>query len=279
MPFKTILTITGPELGNGDLRLAAALCEEIGAHLSVLVMAFAASPPGGEYAAMVSDVWLAQREEDLKELQRRTTSISEFLASISTISSDLSSEYKDVAWADDAIGRRGRYADLTVVGPEMLSREVLREKVLDGALFSSGRPMLLLPNGSNPTLNPKRVMVAWDTSLEASRAVRASLEVLAAADEVRVVLVDPVETERGHGAEPGADIASYLVRHRAKVVVDRLPSEGHSVAAVLRRHATDVAADFLVMGGYGHSRLRERIFGGVTQSMLDSPALPTLIAR
>jgi len=278
MTFKTILTITGPELGNGDLRLAAALCEESGAHLSVLVMAFAAPPPGGEYAAMVSDVWLAQREEDLKELQKRTTSISEFLAS-SAISSDLSSEYKDVAWADDAIGRRGRYADLTVVGPEMLSREALREKVLEGALFSSGRPMLLLPNGSNPTLNPKRVMVAWDTSLEASRAVRESLEVLAAADEVRVVLVDPVETERGHGAEPGADIASYLVRHRAKVVVDRLPSEGHSVAAVLRRHATDVAADFLVMGGYGHSRLRERIFGGVTQSMLDSPALPTLIAR
>ena len=76
MTFKTILTITGPELGNGDLRLAVALCEETGAHLSVLVMAFAAPPPGGEYAAMVSDVWLAQREADLKTLQRRSDTFS-----------------------------------------------------------------------------------------------------------------------------------------------------------------------------------------------------------
>ena len=195
------------------------------------------------------------------------------------LSSDLSSEYQDIAWTDEAIGRRARYADLTVVGPEMLARETLKDKVIEGALFSSGKPLLLVPEGSRPTLKPNRVMIAWDSRIEASRAVRESLEILTGAEEVRIVLVDPAEGESGQGAEPGADVATYLARHGAKVTVDRLPSQGKTIAAMLRQHAVDTAAELLVMGAYGHSRLRERIFGGVTKSMLDSAPLPILMAR
>jgi nucleotide-binding universal stress UspA family protein len=278
MSFKTLLTITNPELGDADLQLTAGLCEEIGAHLSVLVLALAAPPPVGEYAAMVSDVWLEQRQEDLKELEERSAAVAKFLAG-SVLSTDLASEYQDITFADDAIGRRARYADLTVVGPEMLSREQLKEKVLEGALFSSGRPVLVVPEGSRPTLKPKRVVVGWDSRLEASRAVRESLDLFVAADDVRIALVDPVERESGHGAEPGADIATYLARHGARVTVDRLPSQGQSVAEVLNRHAMDCAAQLLVMGAYGHSRLRERILGGTTRSMLREPKLPILLAR
>jgi nucleotide-binding universal stress UspA family protein len=204
--------------------------------------------------------------------------VSKFLGQ-SALSSDLSSEYQESAWADDAIGRRARYADLTVVGPEMLAREMLKDKVVEGALFSSGKPLLLVPEGSRPTLKPKRVMIAWDSRLEASRAVREALEILARAEEVRIVLVDPAEGESGQGSEPGADVATYLARHGAKVTVDRLPSQGKTVAAMLRQHAVDTAAELLVIGAYGHSRLRERIFGGVTKSMLESATLPILMAR
>ena len=278
MAFKTLLTVTGSDFSERDLRVATDLCGQIEAHLSVLIVALAAPPPVGEYAAMVSDVWQEQRREDMKELQTRTTDVSKFLAK-SALSSDLSSEYKDIAWTDEAIGRRARYADLTVVGPEMLARETLKDKVIEGALFSSGKPLLLLPEGSRPTIKPSRVMIAWDSGVEASRAVRESLEILAGAEEVRIALVDPAEGESGHGAEPGADVATYLARHGVKVTVDRVPSQGKSVASVLRQHAVDTAAELLVMGGYGHSRLRERIFGGVTRSMLDSPPLPIFMAR
>ena len=75
------------------------------------------------------------------------------------------------------------------------------------------------------------------------------------------------------------DPAQGLARHGVKVSVDRLPSSGQFVATVLKQHATDMDADLIVMGGYGHSRLRERIFGGVTRSMLDEPVLPMLMAR
>ncbi|MDW6020300.1 universal stress protein [Mesorhizobium sp. BAC0120] len=278
MVIKTLLAVTGPGLGKADLRIAAHLCEQIEAHLSVLVVALAAPPPIGEYAATVSDIWLEQRQENMKELEKRTAAVSEFLAA-TTISTDLSSEYQETSSADDAIGRRARYADLTVIGPELLSRDTLKEKAIEGALFSSGKPILLVPDGTKPTLRPKRIMVAWDSRLEASRAVRESLDLLVGAEDVRIALVDPVESETGHGAEPGADIAAYLARHGVKVTVDRLPSQGRSVASTLREHAADTAAELMVMGAYGHSRLRERIFGGTTRSMLDSPTIPVLMAR
>jgi nucleotide-binding universal stress UspA family protein len=278
MPFNTLLTVTGPLLSDGDLKIAATLCQEIDAHLSVLTVALAAPPPVGAYAATVSDVWLEQREADLKELKQRNVAVSNFV-SAQAISSDLSIEYLEIAWADEAIGRRARYADLTVVGPEMLSRETLKDKTIEGALFSSGRPMLVVPAGSHPTLKPRRVMVAWDARLEASRAVREAVDMLAAADDVRIVLVDPQADEWDHGAEPGADVAAYLARHGVKVTVDRLPSQGMTVAEVLRRHAVDTAADLVVMGAYRHSRLRERIFGGTTRSMLDESTMPLLMTR
>jgi hypothetical protein len=81
--------------------------------------------------------------------------------------------------------------------------------------------LLLVPEGSQPTLKPRRVLVAWDSRIEASRALRESLEILDAAEDVRLVLVDPMEGEDKHGAEPGADAAAYLARHGVKVTVDR----------------------------------------------------------
>lgn len=161
----------------------------------------------------------------------------------------------------------------------MLASHMLKEKVIAGGLFASGSLVLLVPKGARATLKPKRVLVAWDASLEASRAVREPLDILAGANEVRIVMIDPIEDERHHGAEPGADVATYLSRHGVKVMVDRLPSSNHSIADVLRQHAVDTGAELMVMGAYGHSRLRERIFGGVTMSMLEEPGLPILMAR
>ncbi len=278
MAFKTLLAVTGPDLGDGDLKLAIALCEEIEAHLAVLVVALAAPPPIGEYAAVVSDAWLQERQADMDMLQKRTAVVTALLAS-SPVSSDVSSEYPEEAGADDVIGRRARYADVTLLGPELLSRGILKSKAIEGALFSSGKPLLLVPEGSAPTLKPKRIMVAWDSRIEASNAVARSLDLLSAADNVHLVLVDPLEGETGQGAEPGADLATYLARFGVKVTVDRVPSQGRTVAATLRQHAIDISADLLVMGAYGHSRLRERIFGGVTRSMIDEPPLPILMAR
>lgn len=278
MAFRTLLSVVGVDAGERDIELAARLCEEAGAHLTVLVAALAAPPPIGEYAAMVSDAWFEERQEDVRALDERTRVVSGFAAS-QPVSSDVSSIYAEEAGAAQLIGQRGRYADLTLAGPDLLAGERLRGHCLEGALFFSGNPLLVVPDGSKATLKPRRVLVAWDARLEAARAMHEALPMLAEAEEVRLVLVDPVPGERQHGEEPGADAAAFLARHGARVTVDRLPREGRSVADVLRRSALDMGADMMVMGAYGHSRLRERIFGGVTRSMLDNPPLPVFMAR
>nr|WP_244422754.1 universal stress protein [Sinorhizobium meliloti] len=93
---------------------------------------------------------------------------------------------------------------------------------------------------------------------------------------VHLVLVDP---KTKNGEEPGADVATYLARHRVKVTVDRLPSAGGPVEEVLAQHARDTSAGLIVIGAYGNSRIRERVFGGVTKSMIDAPILPVLMVR
>ena len=278
MPFKTLLSVIGVDQSDRDLQTAIGLCQEIGAHLSVLVVALAAPPPIGEYAAVVSDAWLEEREADMNRLRETAARMTARLAD-TDVSADVDSTYSEIAWANDVIGRRARYADLTVLGPDLLTGADLRNTALSGALFESAKPVLIVPEGRAPTLRPKRVLVAWDSRPEAVRAVREALDLLAGAEDVRVVLVDPQASDLGNGPEPGADIATYLTRHGVKVSVDRLPSSGQSVATVLKQHATDMDADLIVMGGYGHSRLRERIFGGVTRSMLEEPVLPMLMAR
>lgn len=278
MPFKSLLTVTGTRQDEADLKLVAGLCEEIDAHMSVLVLVLASPPSGGDYAAMVSPAWFEERQAEMQQLEKRTSIVSRMLSQ-SAVSADLSSDHPDEPWADEVVGRRARYTDLTVIGPELLATHALKKRVVEGALFWSGKPLLVVPEGAHPTLKPKRVLVAWDASLEASRAVRESLGILVGADEVHIVMVDPIEDERHHGEEPGADIAAYLARHGVKATVDRLPSSNQSVAAVVFQHATDTAAELLVMGAYGHSRLRERIFGGVTRSAIDHPRLPIFLAR
>lgn len=219
---------------------------------------------------MVSDAWLQEREADVKRLQERAGAIRALLAK-TPISSDVKLEYPELVWADEAIGRHGLYADLTIIGPATLGSGDLKWKVIEGMLFSSGRPILVVPEGFPPDIRPKRIVLAWDGRVEAARAVREAVEMLSNADDVSIVLVDPVEGERGHGQEPGADIATYLARHGARVNVERLPRQGLDVEDILRRYATDWGADLMVMGAYGHSRVRERIFGGVTLSFLETP--------
>lgn len=278
MAFKTILTVTRLNQGLQDLSLAADLCESQSAHLAALVVGLAAPPPIGEYAAVVSDAWLQERREDEARLKERAEEVTKFLADRS-ISADVTTDYVELAGADEAIGQRGQYADLTLLGPESQQEGDLREKIIEGALYSSGRPLLIVPQGCTVTLEPKRVVIAWDARLEVTRATREALEMLIRADDVRLLLVDPHIGEDKHGQDPGADIAIYLARHGIKTSVERIPGLGRPVAESIRGYARDVDAQMIVMGAYGHSRLRERIFGGVTKSMLAETALPTFLAR
>lgn len=276
MSFRTILNVTGVNHSDIDPKIAARLGREAQAHLSVLALAVAAPPPVGEYVAVVSDAWLEERREDERKLAERTKALTALVAH-EGLSADVKEAYAEQAWVDAAVGNHARYADLTILGPELSRTADLKTRVLDGVLFEAERPVLIVPESERATLHPRIVLVAWNSKLEASRAVRESIGMLAKADAVHVTMVDPDADDSG--PEPGSGIATYLARHGAKVAVDRLPGQGLSTTDVLMRHAADISADLVVMGAYGHSRLRQRIFGGVTRSVIENAPLPVFLAR
>jgi nucleotide-binding universal stress UspA family protein len=278
MTTTTILSVLGPNQGDRDLKLAAQVCESAGGHLSILAVGIASPVPIGTYADVMSDAWYVERQREAKKLNERVEVLEGFLAK-SGLSGDVCGEYVELALAGEVIGRRARHADLTLLGPSLLADDAISDNALDGALFRSGKPALVVPETGTASLAPKSVVIAWDGSMEAARAVHMARSMLQSADAVRIVLVDPVAGEGGVGVEPGADMATYLARLGIKVSVERLPSSGKPIADVLVQHAGDTAADMIVMGAYGHSRLRERIFGGVTRSMLNNVKVPLFVSH
>jgi nucleotide-binding universal stress UspA family protein len=121
--------------------------------------------------------------------------------------------------------------------------------------------------------------VAWDASREATRAVNDAIPLLASATTVTVLSVDPAIGRTEHGDVPGADIALHLARHGVNVRVEQTVSGGIGIGDLLLSRASDLGADLLVMGAYGHSRLRELVLGGATRTMLKSMTLPVFMSH
>jgi nucleotide-binding universal stress UspA family protein len=180
----------------------------------------------------------------------------------------------------DLLALHARYADLMILGqPDPDDDSAGGRHLPERVVLGSGRPALMLPYiGARLTIG-QRVAIAWDASREAARAVADAMPFLAQARAVTVVLVNPRPSWLGHGAEPGADIALHLARHGIKVEVKRIEAPDLDPADALLAHIADDSIDLLVMGLYGHSRLRETVLGGVSRKMLQSMTVPVLMAH
>jgi nucleotide-binding universal stress UspA family protein len=278
MPFKTVFLAVGTSRGDAEIDRASAICQSLDAHLAVLVLGVAPPPPASPYGVVSNDIWAGEIREGQSVAEARASEIEARLGEAG-VSSTVESQYIDRGTVATLAARFARYADLTLIPPAAADGDALQNWVLNGALFESGRPVLLLPEGEVHFPGPRRVMIAWDASVEASKAVRDAIELMCAAEKVDVVLIDPVPSFEGHGPEPGADLSTYLGRHGISTTVHRLPREGRDEAEVLRRSAMDLDAELIVMGGFGHSRLRQRIFGGTTTGMMKSPPTAVLMAH
>lgn len=185
---------------------------------------------------------------------------------------------------DDAAGGmvlQSRYADLTVVGQFDAAATIpgVMSNLPELVVLGSGRPVLIVPHSGQPTYPFQRVLVAWDGSLSASRAITLALPLLLRADAVDIVVMQTADKkDDAHGEQAGADLALFLTRHKIKVnVVERQVKGGHGEA--LLSIAADLATHLIVMGGYGHTRFRELALGGVTRTLLRSMTVPVLMAH
>ena len=178
----------------------------------------------------------------------------------------------------DTFVNHTRMCDLIVVGQDNPDRpEPLRSDLIEAALFDSGRPILLVPYVGVEHFQAKKIMVAWDGSKTAARAIHAAMPILELAEEVQIVMV---EAKKLHlPGDPGADLAVYLSRHNIKVAVEKIPAPASGVSDALLNHIADNQIDLVVMGGYGHSRVREFILGGATRGMLSAMTVPCIMAH
>ena len=181
------------------------------------------------------------------------------------------------AEAEETIGALSRLYDLTVVLQPESSVSSSDNIISQGILFNSGGPMLMVPYIHKGPLDARHVGIAWDGSRLAARAVRDAMPFLTAAQAVTVIAVNE---DRNDAGEASSDqIVSHLARRGIKARVQRLTADRGNVHGTILSIAADSNIGLLVMGGFGHSRLQERIFGGVTRGMFNSMTVPVLMSH
>ena len=149
--------------------------------------------------------------------------------------------------------------------------------MIEAVLLGSGRPILIVPYFQEGGVKFERVLVCWDGSHNAARAIADAMPFLTCAKQVEVITVVP--DEKTDDSMRGSSIAHHLSRHGVSVEARSIVAHGQDVSLRIRSHAAQQSADLIVMGGYGHSRLREFILGGATRDMLGSTNVPTLVSH
>jgi nucleotide-binding universal stress UspA family protein len=179
--------------------------------------------------------------------------------------------------AGDILARAARRYDLTIVPQSPPDSDRDSDMFAEAALFNSGRPVLLVPYAHNKTFKPDRIYVAWDGGTAAARSLTDAMPFIERAKAVEVVTVAPDAKTPG---APGTGIARHLARHGINnVEVRNVVADNITVAAKILADASSRDADLIVMGGYGHSRLREFVLGGVTREVLASTSVPVLMSH
>ncbi len=279
MAYKSLLTVlTDPKVSDSAMAQLVALATAQDAHAEALCLGVDRTQTGYYYAGANAMI--------LQETLERATAESE--ATLAYAKEKLGKS--GVRWsAEDGVAQiadlgrhvayRARFSDLVVLPlPYGEGHGAEAEPIVEAALFDGHAPVLVVPDGYEAKGQPKTVLVGWNESVEAMTAIRKALPFLVAAEQVRIVVIDPPQ----HGPErsdPGGLLSQLLARHGVNCEIDVLSKTMTRVSDILNRHAEDTGADMIVMGAYGHSRFREAILGGATRNMLEQAKVPIFMAH
>ncbi|MDP2639264.1 MAG: universal stress protein [Betaproteobacteria bacterium] len=276
MSYKTILVHIDPgKRCSARVEVAIRLARQYDAHLVALHAIAPFEPPGYVMAEMGPALIETQKHAAAAEMVRTEGEFTKQTSAAGLRNIEWRAAIDDPV---DAMTLHARYADLVVIGQTGSSgRSNIADDFPERLVLAAGRPVLILPSaGSFPSVG-KRILVAWNPSREATRAVTDAIPLLQLADKVHVMAVNPRRGE--HGNVPGADIGLYLARHGVRVEVKTDNGAEIDVGNELLSRAADLDADLIVMGGYGHSRLKEWVLGGTTRTILESMTAPVLMSH
>ena len=279
MSYKTLLTfVVNGELLKPTLDFAITMALQEDAHLEVCCLGVDHTQVGYFYAgapAMVYQETLDRARDEAEALEK-------------TVRGRL--EAADIRWSVDSavvqmgglanlVALRARFADLVIQPrPYGEGRGIEDEAIIESAMFDGHTPVYVLPDDIPGAPTARRIVVAWNQSNEAMRAIRRALPLLKAADLVNIAIIDPPQ----HGPErsdPGGMLTQMLSRHGVRAEVSVLAKTMPRTTDVLLRHLRDQDGDLIVMGAYSHSRFREAILGGTTRNMLELSGKPIFMAH
>lgn len=250
---------------------AIAFCAREQAHLSVFMAAPVFRLPSGGLGlahAFVDDI-NADRRRDAEEAEKRITAA----ATIAGVAVEFQTIQDSYAATNARLGAATRPSDIVIVSRPATGLSLDRT-LFEAILFTSGRPVIAVPPLWDRGAELENVMVAWDGSARAARAVGDALPLLARAPRIEILCASP-DAAKSVG---GADLAAHLARHCKSVTVTELQTQHGDVAKTLRAHATTARASLFVMGAYVHPHLLQMVLGGVTSRMLSEADFPLLLS-
>lgn len=258
---------------------AVAFAAAIGAKISAIACEIKFQIPGSVFGTALMNVPAMAAAEGRKSAENAKTALAAFEAAADRhdICQDKITDRCALSAVGSLMTEYARLRDLTIV-PISQSEPVTQDHA-QAIIFGSGRPVLVIPDSRKITapIKLETAVVAWDFSRPAARAVADALPILEKTKQVFVVTVaneKAIATERS-----GAELAKHLARHGVNVTLETVDAGPHGIGDVLETYVKSHNADLLVMGAFGHSRLRDFILGGATQSMLAQPLVPTLLSH
>ena len=256
---------------------AITVAETFDAHIAGVAFAFTPNLPGYAMLEIPPDIVAQMMEESEKAA---LAAIERFDAAAKR--SMLSAEHRLLKAAGTGapmiLALLARRFDLSVL---MQSEPdgVDNDDVIETSLFESGRPLIVVPYIQKEGLKLEHVVCCWDGSRAAARAINDALPLLAKATAVDLLIVQNEKTNTAPNEIRGAEMAKHLARHDAKVEIVTVPAADIDVADAILSYVADISGTLIVMGGYGHARLRELILGGVTRDMLKSMTVPVFMSH
>ena len=277
MGFKTMLVhVDTGRSAPARLKLSADLAARSIAHVTGLYVRRPFQAPAFTDAGPAMDSLYRTYENAAKADEAlATAAFRDFIGGTS-----LSSEWRVTdGLTEEIVAAHARYADLVIVGqaePDAAATSTPSD-LAETVVIASERPVLIVPHIGVTKPPGKTVMLCWNGTREAARAVTGALPILKKADKVIILLVDP--RNDGDPEGPGVGVATWLARHGVRAVIKRDTAGDSDIGGVILSRAADQDADLVVMGLYGHSRMREWVLGGASRTLLASMTVPLLVAH
>ena len=265
---------TGP---NRDVAAdyAVSVAMVLQTHLTGVAFAYEVAVPETVFAGVSASLVAAHRAETKKAAAAAAEKFEKSAhgASLSAESRVIAASFEGSA---DIFSHLARRFDLSIVKQSEPERAGA-DHIIEAALFGSGRPVLVVPYIQKEGLKLNRALLCWDGSRSAARTFADAMPLLARSSNIDVITIATKGVNQGEIS--GADIAHHLARHQLKIDLKRIVAPDTDVTSTILSHAADISADLIVMGGYGHSRLREFVLGGATRGMLASMTVPTFMSH